>query len=43
LWAFNLKGLADVAPYAYIPGHGAVTELLVGADLSGVRALGEEV
>jgi 2-amino-4-hydroxy-6-hydroxymethyldihydropteridine diphosphokinase len=43
LRAFNLKGLADIAPYAYIPGRGAVAELLTGADLSGVRALGEDV
>ena len=37
LRAFNLRGLADLAPDVYIPGRGAVGELLAGADLSGVR------
>ncbi len=39
--AFNLKGLADLAPDVYIPGRGTVAELLAGADLSGVREFGE--
>jgi 2-amino-4-hydroxy-6-hydroxymethyldihydropteridine diphosphokinase len=37
LRAFNLKGLADLAPDVYIPGRGAVAELLAAADLSGVK------
>ena len=37
LRAFNIKGLADLEPDLYIPGRGAVGELLVGADLDGVR------
>lgn len=41
LRAFNLKGLADLAPGVYIPGRGTVGELLAGADLGGVRELGE--
>jgi 2-amino-4-hydroxy-6-hydroxymethyldihydropteridine diphosphokinase len=41
LRAFNLKGLADLAPEMYIPGRGAVGELLAVADLSGLRELGE--
>ena len=41
LRAFNLKGLADIAPDVYIPGCGAVGELLVGANLSGVREFEE--
>ncbi len=41
LRAFNLKGLADLAPDVYIPGHGTVADLLAGADLSGVREFGE--
>ena len=41
LRAFNLKGLADLAPDVYIPGHGAVAELLAAADLSGVREFEE--
>jgi 2-amino-4-hydroxy-6-hydroxymethyldihydropteridine diphosphokinase len=41
--AFNLKCLTDLAPGVYIPGRGAVRELLAGADLSGVRELGEDL
>jgi 2-amino-4-hydroxy-6-hydroxymethyldihydropteridine diphosphokinase len=41
LRAFNLKGLADLAPDVYIPGRGTVGELLAGADSSGVREFGE--
>ncbi len=41
LRAFNLKGLADLSPDVYIPGHGAVGKLLADVDLSGVRELGE--
>ncbi len=41
LRAFNLRGLADLAPDVYIPGRGAVGELLTGADLSGVRVFEE--
>ena len=41
LRAFNLKGIAELAPSIYIPGRGAVGELLAGADLSGVREFGE--
>jgi 2-amino-4-hydroxy-6-hydroxymethyldihydropteridine diphosphokinase len=41
LRAFNLKGLADLAPGVYIPGRGAAGELLARADLSGVREFGE--
>ncbi len=41
LRAFNLKGLADLAPDLYIPGRGAVGQLLAGADLGGVRELEE--
>ncbi len=35
--AFNLKGLADLDPGLYIPGRGAVGELVARADLAGVR------
>jgi 2-amino-4-hydroxy-6-hydroxymethyldihydropteridine diphosphokinase len=42
LRAFNLKGLADLAPGVYVPGRGAVRDLLAEADLSGVRELGED-
>jgi 2-amino-4-hydroxy-6-hydroxymethyldihydropteridine diphosphokinase len=35
--AFNLKGLADLAPELELPGGGKVEELLEGADLAGVR------
>lgn len=41
--AFNLKGIADLAPDVYIPGRGAARELLDGADLGGVREFGEEL
>ena len=41
LRAFNLKGLADLAPDLYIPGRGVVGELLARADLSGVREFEE--
>ena len=41
LRAFNLKGLADLAPGVYIPGRGVAGELLARADLSGVREFGE--
>jgi len=41
LRAFNLKGLADLAPDLYIPGHGAVEQLLAGADMNGVREFEE--
>ncbi len=37
--AFNLKGLADLDPDLYVPGRGAVSELLAAADLRGVREL----
>jgi 2-amino-4-hydroxy-6-hydroxymethyldihydropteridine diphosphokinase len=38
---FNLKGLADLNPGLHIPGHGRVEELLAGADLGGIREVGE--
>ncbi|MDP8953230.1 MAG: 2-amino-4-hydroxy-6-hydroxymethyldihydropteridine diphosphokinase [Actinomycetota bacterium] len=41
LRAFNLRGLADLAPDVYIPGRGEVAELLAETDLSGVREFGE--
>jgi 2-amino-4-hydroxy-6-hydroxymethyldihydropteridine diphosphokinase len=41
LRAFNIKGLADLAPGLYIPGRGAVGQLLAGTDLGGVRKLEE--
>ena len=41
LRAFNLKGLADLAPDLYIPGHGAVDQLLAGAAMNGVREFEE--
>lgn len=41
--AFNLRGFADLAPDVYIPGRGAVGELMTGADFSGVREFGEEL
>jgi 2-amino-4-hydroxy-6-hydroxymethyldihydropteridine diphosphokinase len=37
LRAFNLRGLADLAPNMFIPGRGTVGELLSGANSSGVR------
>jgi 2-amino-4-hydroxy-6-hydroxymethyldihydropteridine diphosphokinase len=39
--AFNLRGLADLDPDLYIPGHGRVVELLAGADLGGIEEVGE--
>ena len=39
--AFNLVGLADLDPYLYIPGRGAVAGLLAAADLTGIREFGE--
>lgn len=39
--AFDLRGLADLAPDVCIPGRGRVGELLAGADLSGVREFEE--
>lgn len=41
LRAFNIKGLADLAPGLYIPGRGTVEQLLAGTDLGGVRELEE--
>jgi 2-amino-4-hydroxy-6-hydroxymethyldihydropteridine diphosphokinase len=41
LRAFNLKGLADLAPDLYIPGRGAVGQLLAEADMGGVREFEE--
>ena len=41
--AFNLRGLADIDPALYIPGRGAVEDLLADADLTGVREFGEGV
>lgn len=41
LRAFNLKGLADIAPDVYIPGRGVVGGLLARASLSGVREFEE--
>ncbi len=43
LRAFNLVGIADVAPDVFVPGHGAVRGLLAGADLSGVSEFGESL
>jgi 2-amino-4-hydroxy-6-hydroxymethyldihydropteridine diphosphokinase len=40
---FNLLGITDLAPDAFVPGHGAVRGLLAGADLSGVRDFGESL
>ena len=39
--AFNLRGLADLDPELNIPGHGGVGELLAGADLGGIKEVGE--
>ncbi len=39
--AFNLQGLADLDPDLHIPGRGRVGELLAGADLGGIREVGE--
>ena len=41
LRAFNLVGLADLAPGVYIPGRGVVGELLAETSLGGVREFGE--
>lgn len=41
LRAFNLKGLADLAPDVYIPGRGVVGGLLARVSLSGVREFEE--
>ncbi len=41
LRAFNLKGLADLAPDMFIPGRGAVGELLAGANSDGVKEFEE--
>jgi 2-amino-4-hydroxy-6-hydroxymethyldihydropteridine diphosphokinase len=38
--AFNLVGLADLDPGLYIPGRGAVGELLAEADRGGIRTFG---
>ncbi len=38
--AFNLVGLADLDPGLYIPGRGAVGDLLAEADRAGIRAFG---
>ena len=43
LRAFNLLGIADLAPEVFVPGRGAVRGLLAGADLSGVREFGESL
>jgi 2-amino-4-hydroxy-6-hydroxymethyldihydropteridine diphosphokinase len=40
---FNLLGIADLTPDAFVPGRGAVRGLLAGADLSGVRKFGESL
>ncbi len=40
LRAFNLKGLADLAPDLHIPGHGRVGELLAATDLGGLEEVG---
>jgi 2-amino-4-hydroxy-6-hydroxymethyldihydropteridine diphosphokinase len=37
--AFNLKGLADLDPNLYVPGHGRVEDLLARTDLGGIREL----
>jgi len=38
--AFNLVGLADLDPGLYIPGRGAVGDLLAKADQGGIRTFG---
>ncbi len=43
LRAFNLRGIADLAPDMFIPGRGAVGELLAEADSSGVREFEESL
>ena len=39
--AFNLRGLADLAPDLYVPGRGVVADLLSEADLRGVKQMVE--
>ena len=41
--AFNLRGLADLDAGLYIPGRGAVGELLAVTSLAGVGEYGEEL
>ena len=41
LRAFNLQGIANLAPGVFVPGRGAVRGLLAGADSSGIREFGE--
>jgi 2-amino-4-hydroxy-6-hydroxymethyldihydropteridine diphosphokinase len=41
LRAFNLRGLADLAPDMFIPRRGAVGELLAGVNSSGVKEFEE--
>ncbi len=41
LRAFNLRGIADLAPDMFIPGRGAVGELLAGANSNGVKEFEE--
>ncbi len=43
LRAFNLLGIADLAPEVFVPGRGAVRGLLAGVDLSGVREFEESL
>ncbi len=43
LRAFNLLGIADLAPDVFVPGRGAVRGLLAGANLSGVSEFGESL
>ncbi len=43
LRAFNLRGLADLAPDMFIPGRGAVGELLADANSNGVKEFEEGV
>lgn len=40
---FNLRGLADIDPDLYIPGRGAVEDLLADADPTGIRESGRGV
>ena len=37
--AFNLKGIAELAPGLHVPCHGRVGDLLAEADLGGLREL----
>jgi 7,8-dihydro-6-hydroxymethylpterin-pyrophosphokinase len=41
LQAFDLRGIADLAPGMFIPGCNAVGELVAEANLSGVREFEE--